>query len=453
VSLLSLTDSQRIFDQALRAARAAGVDDIEVFLGAHATALTRFANNTIHQNVAERDHMLSVRALIGQRTARATTNLADDDSIRRVVEEAIALTKVAEPDPALLPLPCPEEAGEIPTDHSRFDSATAATTPEQRALAVKEAIAIVESASASAAGIFETGEEAEVLLNSRGLFRSHRETSARFSITATARDSSGWAKASAVSADAIDPGALARSAAEKARLSASPRELPPGRYTVVLEPAAVLDLVGQIFADFSATAIVDQRSFLTGRNLAALFGPNIVIDDDVYHPLQAGAPFDGEGMARRTLRLVDGGTVRDIPYSRGSARRAGVTATGHGLPLPNETGEMPLNIVIAGGDSKMEDLIAAVDRGILVTRLWYIREVDPFEKIMTGMTRDGTFLIEGGRPVHGVRNFRFNQSVVEMLRNVVAMSPSVRASGEEASDLVAPAMTVGGFHFTEVTRF
>jgi predicted Zn-dependent protease len=114
---------------------------------------------------------------------------------------------------------------------------------------------------------------------------------------------------------------------------------------------------------------------------------------------------------------------------------------------------MPLNIVIAGGDSKMEDLIAAVDRGILVTRLWYIREVDPFEKIMTGMTRDGTFLIEGGRPVHGVRNFRFNQSVVEMLRNVVAMSPSVRASGEEASDLVAPAMTVGGFHFTEVTRF
>jgi predicted Zn-dependent protease len=453
VSLLDLSNCQRIFDQALGAARAAGVDQIEVYLGAHATALTRFANNTIHQNVAERDRMLSVRALIGQRTARATTNRDDDHSIRRVVEEAIALTKVAEPDPAVLPLPCPEEAGEIGVGHSRFDDATAATTPERRALAVKEAIAIVESASASAAGIFETGEDAEVLLNSRGLFRYHQETSARFSITATAGDSSGWAKASAVSADAIDSAALACSAAGKARLSASPRELPPGRYTVVLEPAAVLDLVGQIFADFSATSIADQRSFLTGRSRDRLFGPNIVIDDDVHHPLQAGAPFDGEGMARGTLRLVDNGTVRDIPYSRGSARRAGVTATGHGLPLPNETGEMPLNIVIAGGDAKIEDMIAAVDRGILVTRLWYIREVDPFEKIMTGMTRDGTFLIEGGRPVCGVRNFRFNQSVVEMLRNVIALSPAVRASGEEAFDLVAPAMTVADFNFTEVTRF
>jgi PmbA protein len=453
MSLLTANECHRILDQALRAARAAGVEDIEILLGAHATALTRFANNTIHQNVAERDRMLSVRALIGQRTGRATTNLSDEDSIRRVVEEAIALTKVAEPDPAVLPHPSPEEAGEIDHAPSRFDHSTAAVTPEQRALAVQEAIAIVESAAASAAGIFETGEEAEALLNSRGLFRYHEETSARFSITATAGDSSGWAKASAVSAHSIDPAALAHSAAEKSRLSASPRELPPGHYTVVLEPAAVLDLVGQIFADFSATAIADQRSFLTGRNLSALFGPNIVITDDAYHPLQAGAPFDGEGMARRRLRLVDSGAVRDIPYSRGSARRAGVTATGHGLPLPNETGEMPVNIVIAGGETNIEDMIAAADRGILVTRLWYIREVDPFEKIMTGMTRDGTFLIENGRPVCGVRNFRFNQSVVEMLRNVIAMSAAVRASGEEAFDLVAPAMTVEGFNFTEVTRF
>jgi predicted Zn-dependent protease len=453
MSLLEQAECQTIFDRAQRAARAAGVDDIEICIGANATALTRFANNAIHQNVAERDRMLSVRALIGQRTARATTNRTDDDSIRRVVEEAIALTKVAEPDPALLPLVSPEEAGEIGAAPSRFDSATAATTPEQRALAVKEAIGIVESASTTAAGIFETGEESEALLNSRGLFRFHTETSARFSITATANDSSGWAKASAVSAGAIDPAALARSAADKARLSAEPRELPPGRYTVVLEPAAVLDLVGQIFADFSATAIFDQRSFLTGRDLAGLFGENVVIHDDAYHPLQSGAPFDGEGVARRALRLVDCGTVRDIPYSRASARRAGVAATGHGLALPNDTGEMPINIVIAGGGSTLDEMIASVDRGILVTRLWYIREVDPFEKIMTGMTRDGTFLIEGGRPVHGIRNFRFNQSVVEMLRNVVAMSAPVRSSGEEAFDLVAPAMTVANFNFTEVTRF
>jgi len=446
-------ECRRIFDVARRAARSGGAEDIELLLDAHATALTRFANNSIHQNVAERDRMVSVRVLIGRRTARATTNLVDDGSIQRAVEDAIALARVAEPSDELLPLPSPAEAGEIPEHPSRFDAATAETTPERRALAVKEAIAIVESAGATAAGIFETGAATEALINSRGLFRFHEETSARFSITATAADSSGWAKASAISAAAINAAALARSAGEKARLSASPREAAPGRYTAVLEPAAVLDLVGQIFGDFSATAIHDQRSFLTGRPEGPLFGPNITIDDDVRHPLQAGAPWDGEGMARRSLRLVEGGTVREIPYARGSAKRSGVAPTGHGFPLPNETGEMPVNVVIAGGESTLERLIAAVDHGVLVTRLWYIREVDPFEKIMTGMTRDGTFLIDGGKPVCGLRNFRFNQSVVEMLRNAIAMSPAVRASGEEAMDMVVPAMTVEGFNFTEVTKF
>jgi len=446
-------ECRRIFDVAQRSARPGGIEEIELLLDSHTTALTRFANNAIHQNVAERDRMVSVRVLVGSRTARATTNLADDASIRRVVNEAIALAKVAEPSDELLPLPSPGEAGEIPAQPSRFDAATAETTPERRALAVKEAIAIVERAGATAAGIFETGAATEALLNSRGLFRYHEETSARFSITATAADSSGWAKTSAVSAAAIDAAALARSASEKARLSASPREAAPGRYTVVLEPAAVLDLVGQIFGDFSATAIHDQRSFLTGRPEGALFGPNINMDDDVRHPLQAGAPWDGEGMARRTLRLVEGGVLREIPYARGSAKRAGVAPTGHGFPLPNETGEMPVNVVIAGGDASLEHLIAAVDHGILVTRLWYIREVDPFEKIMTGMTRDGTFLIEGGQMVCGLRNFRFNQSVVEMLRNVIAMGPAERASGEEAMDMVVPAMAVEGFNFTEVTKF
>jgi len=450
---MTRAECQRIFDVAQRAARSAGMDDVELLLDAHSSALTRFANNAIHQNVAERDRMVSVRVLMGSRTARATTNLVDDDSIRRVVEEAIALTKVAEPNDELLPLPSSAEAGEIPRHPSRFDAATAETTPERRALAVKDAIAIVESSGATAAGIFETGAATEALLNSRGLFRYHEETSARFSITATATDSSGWAKASAVSAAAIDAGALARNASEKARLSASPRESAPGRYTVVLEPAAVLDLVGQIFGDFSATAIHDQRSFLTGRPEGPLFGPNITIDDDVRHPLQSGAPFDGEGVARQSLCLVEGGVIRQIPHARGSARRAGIAPTGHGFPLPNETGEMPLNVVIVGGETSLEQMIAAVDHGILVTRLWYIREVDPFEKIMTGMTRDGTFLIEGGRPVCGLRNFRFNQSVVELLRKVIAMGPAVRASGEEAMDMAVPAMTVEDFNFTEVTRF
>jgi predicted Zn-dependent protease len=208
-----------------------------------------------------------------------------------------------------------------------------------------------------------------------------------------------------------------------------------------------------MFGDFSATAIKDGRSFLTGRAHDKLFGENINITDDVYHPAQAGAPFDGEGVPRQQLLLVERGVIGRVPYSRQAARKAGVAPTGHGFPLPNELGEAPLNIVIAGGDTSVEQMIASTRRGLLVTRLWYIREVDPYQKIMTGMTRDGTFLIEDGQVVGGVRNFRFNQSLVDLLSNVQALSPPMRASGEEAFDMVVPAMLANDFHFTEVTRF
>jgi predicted Zn-dependent protease len=246
---------------------------------------------------------------------------------------------------------------------------------------------------------------------------------------------------------------LARSAAAKAARSASPRELAPGRYTVILEPPAVLDLVGQMFGDFSATAIRDGRSFLTDRAGASLFGGNITVRDDVRHPLQAGAPFDGEGVPRRTLALVESGVVGEVAASRQAAAAAGTAPTGHGFPLPNEYGEAPVNIVVSGGATPVEEMIASTDRGILVTRLWYIREVDPYQKIFTGMTRDGTFLVERGEVVCGLRNFRFNQGLIELLSNVEALSPAVRSSGEESFDMVVPAMKVNGFNFTEVTRF
>src|SRR6202035_1400251 len=171
------------------------------------------------------------------------------------------------------------------------------------------------------------------------------------------------------------------------------------------------------------------------------------------HPLQSGTPFDGEGVPRRKLTLVEAGVPRELAYARSSAHRAGVEPTGHGFPLPNEVGEAPMNIVIAGGSTSLDEMIASTDRGVLVTRLWYIREVDPYEKIMTGMTRDGTFLIENGRVTRGLRNFRFNQSIIEMLGNVEMLGPAVRASGEESFDMVVPAMKVKNFHFSEVTKF
>jgi predicted Zn-dependent protease len=448
-TLLTLENCRELFGLIQTAAKSHGISDVEALFGAHRSALTRFANNTIHQNVAEQGQWVSLRVLFDQKTARATTNRFDPDSLRAVVEQAIALTKSAAPDADLLPLAQPSAVPNV----SRFDQATADTTPRDRASAVAESIGLVEEARQTAAGIFSTGESVEAILNSAGVAAIHAETMAQFSITVMAEDSSGWAKASSVSRSDIDPLGMARSASDKARLSRAPREVPAGRYTVILEPAAVLDLVGQMFGDFSATALADQRSFLIDRLGTKLFGANINIWDDAAHPLQSGVPFDGEGLARRKLTLVDDGVPRDVAYSRSSAQRAGVEPTGHGLPVPNEMGELPVNIVIAGGDTSVDQMISSIAHGILVTRLWYIREVDPFAKIMTGMTRDGTFLIEDGRLTSGLRNFRFNQGLIDLLNNVEALSPSVRTSGEEAFDMVVPAMKVHDFNFTDVTRF
>jgi len=447
--LLPRARCQEVFGHVSAAARALGVADVEAMVAAGSSALTRFANNAIHQNVAERNANLSVRVQIDGRTARATTNRLDRSSIREVVEEAAAITKLQAPDPDLLPLAEPEDAPHV----ARLFEDTARLTPADRAQAVAGAIRLVEAAGQTAAGIYSTSESVLAILNSRGVFAYHPETMAQFSITTMAADSSGWAKASACHHRNLDPEALARAASRKADVSREPVEMPPGAYTVILEPAAVLDLVGQMFGDFSATAIGDGRSFLRDRIGRKLFGDNIAIHDDACHALQAGAPFDGEGVPRRKLALVDQGVVRDVAYCRQAAALARTKPTGHGFPLPNEYGEAPMNIVIEGGAASLDDLIASTGRGILVTRLWYIREVDPYEKIMTGMTRDGTFLIEDGRIARGVRNFRFNESLVDLLSHVEALSPPVRASGEEAFDMVAPAMKVRDFRFTEVTRF
>lgn len=447
--LLPQKRCQELFFAVQQAAARAGIEDVEVTLTSTAEALTRFANNQIGQNVAERSSVLSVRVATNGRTARASTNRLHRDGVESVVENAIALTRSSQPLPDLQPMF--GDVGERAWD--RRSEAAARCTPMARAAAVKEAIANVEARGQVAAGIYATAENVEAILNSRGLFRYYTDTLTRFSITAMADDSSGWAKSSSGIHEDVKPMELAEQAARKAELSRRPREIAPGAYTVILEPAAVLDLVGQIFGDFSGTTLADQRSFLNDRMGQQLFGSNISIYDDVQFPLQTGAPFDGEGVERRALTLVKSGVPKEVAYSRAAAVKAGEEPTGHGFPLPNEIGEAPVNIVIAGGSASLEDLVRSTAEGILVTRLWYIREVEPYEKVMTGMTRDGTFLIRGGEVAHGILNFRFNQSVVEMLKNVEALGPSVRSTGEEAFDMVVPAMKVHDFGFTEVTKF
>jgi PmbA protein len=444
--LLSDAELRRIAGKIFKLSEA---DETEVEVNVTSDALTRFANNTIHQNVAEQSLVVSVRTVFDGRTARATTNKTDDDSLRRVVASSSMLAGSQPRNPDLLPMPGPQKYGKL----SRYFENTAQATPADRARAVARVAKMAEENSQTAAGIFATGATQAAIVNSKGLFATHRQTRAEFSVTLLESDSSGWAKANSPDLAHIDPDALARSASEKAAASRHPREVASGSWTVILEPAAVLDLVGFLFYDFAGTAVLDQRSCFNNRMGKRVLGENITLFDDVFDPLQSGPPFDGEGLPRQQVLLVDQGVPCNLVYARATAKKMKVKPTGHGLSLPNEWGEAPLNLVFSGGISSVDEMVRSTDRGILVTRLWYIREVDPYEKVLTGMTRDGTFLVEGGHVTGGIRNFRFNQGMLEMLSNVELLGPAVRSAGEEAFEMVVPAMKVHNFHFSEVTKF
>ncbi|HXN23572.1 MAG TPA: TldD/PmbA family protein [Candidatus Dormibacteraeota bacterium] len=444
--VLSETTLRQIADKVFKLSDA---DETEVHLDVTSDALTRFANNAIHQNVAEQMLTISIRTVYDGRTARATTNKMDDESIRRAVLASGRIARSQPKNPRLLPMPGPQKYAKV----ERFSKTTAAATPADRARAVRGVCALAEGKGQTAAGIFATGAMQNAIANSKGLFASYQQTRAEFSVTMLEKDSSGWAKANAASIEAIDPRALAARATEKCASSRAPRKIEPGKHTVILEPAAVLDLVGFLFYDFAATAVQDQRSCFNKRMGKQVVGRNVSLWDDFSHPLQLGAPFDGEGMPRQRVLLIDRGVPKNLVYSRATAKQMNKRPTGHGFALPNEWGEAPMNLVFMGGEHSVQEMISSTERGILVTRLWYIREVEPYEKVLTGMTRDGTFLVEKGRISGGIRNLRFNQSVLEMLASIEMLGPAVRATGEESFEMVVPAMKIRNFHFTEVTKF
>jgi predicted Zn-dependent protease len=443
---LSRQQAEQIFDRVLKYSTA---EETEVLVSSSSFALTRFANNSIHQNVSEETTTLAVRVVADGRMARASTNKFDEESIRQICEDVLALARLQPPDPELLPMPGPQTYRAV----NRFFSETAELSPATRAATVASVIKRAEKNRLTAAGIFSSGASAYGLFNSRGLSAFHEETLAEFSVTMLGREGSGWAKKTSPYWPELEPQELGERAAQKALNSRKPQEIPPGKHTVILEPAAVLDLLGFLVLDFSGLAVHEQRSCLTGRVGERVFGENISLRDDVFHPSQTGAPFDGEGLPRQRVTILEHGVVKNLVYARQTAHKMGTQPTGHGFPLPNEFGEAPLNIVMEGERSSLEDMVRSTAKGLLVTRFWYIREVDPYQKILTGMTRDGTFWIEDGQVRHGVKNLRFNQSVVEMLCQVEMLGQAQRTAGEESFEMVVPAMKIRDFNFSSLTKY
>lgn len=429
------------------------VDGIEVHLVGTDIETSRFANNEMTQHQANTIDRLAVRVLSEGRQIRLETDDLSTAGVCAVVDDAIDAVKLMEKDQCLLPLPQTDNDSQWHSYPDRFEQDVTRISAADRASAISAMIGVATESKLSAAGVYATGTHFEAVGNSSGLFGYHRETHAECSVTMCGPDSTGWAKNQGPHGKQVNTLELAKRAAFKATSSSKPEAITPGRYTVILEHSAFLDLLAYLWWDFSGTSHLDKRSSLLDKLGEKVFGDNVTIEDDVYHQEQAGCPFDGEGLARKKVTIVENGVLRNLVYGRRSASRMGVAPTGHGLPEPNALGDNPMNLVIAGHGSTVADMVKDTEKGILLTRVWYVRQVDPARKIVTGMTRDGTFLVENGAVSRGIKNLRFNVSLIDLLKNVVTVGHARRTAGEEGVPQVVPAMKIADFNFTEVTRF
>ena len=436
-------------EAALAEALREGVSEAEALVMAEDSALTRFANSEIHQNVAETTGLVNLRVVVGKRVGVASTGRTDPDSLRRLAERAAAIARVVEELDDWSGLPGPTETTPVAGGYS---PTTASASPEFRAAAVRAVIGAADAAGVVAYGSFATALESTAVANSSGVrVAGTRTTSQLITVAMGPGGGTGYAEAAAVDASTIDAAAIGGEAADKARATANAISIEPGDYPVVLEEYAVVDLLDMLgYLGFSALAVQEERSFVEpGKRIGSEL---VTIRDDGRDP--AGLPlwFDYEGVAKRRVDLVERGLCRDVVFDAQTAARAGVSSTGHGLPAPNPYGPFPLNMVMEPGTALRDELIGGLDRGLLVTRFHYTNPVHPKLAIVTGMTRDGTFLVEGGRIVGPVKNLRYTQSYLAALAGTVAVGRERRTLRGFLGGVVVPAVRIEGWTFTGGTE-
>jgi PmbA protein len=442
----ALALAEQVLDRALRG----GATEAEVLLTAEDSALTRFANSEIHQNVAERSLSVSLRFVVGSRIAVIGTDRIDASGLRNLVGRAAAIARSCEALPDWPGLPAPQAADRPPVP--AWSPGTAAATPELRAEAVRAVIAEADAAGVLAFGSFSTGSEFLAIASSTGIRAAERRSAAQLLTVQTSPDGgNGYAEAVAMDATTIDAAAVGREAARKARASDNPVDLPPGDYPVVLEEYAVVDISDMLgYLGFSALAVQEGRSFFeAGKRIGSEL---VTLVDDAADPAGLPAAFDYEGLPKQRVTLLDAGVCREVVYDAQTAARAGRASTGHGLPAPNPWGPFPLNAVWSAGATPREELIGGLDRGLLVTRFHYTNVVHPKLAIITGMTRDGTFLVEDGRLVGPVRNLRYTQSYPEALAAVRAVGRERKTVRGFLGAAVVPALRLEAWTFTGATE-
>ena len=437
-------------EEAIELAATEGATQAEALVTADDSALTRFANSEIHQNVAETNVQLNLRLVMGRRVGVASTGRLDREGLRAVAEAAGRIARNVEENDEFVSLPGPLRP--IPDLPAAFAPGTAEASPELRAEGARAVIGAADDAGVTAFGSFATTTEAIAVANSLGVRAAGERTTSQLIVVAMgAEGGSGYAEKAAVDATTIDAAGLGREASAKARATANAVSVEPGDYPVVLEEYAVVDILDMLgYLGFSALAVQEGRSFAEpGRRV----GSDLVdIWDDGADPLGLPMAFDYEGVAKRRVSLIEGGVCRDVVYDAQTAARDGVESTGHGLPAPNPYGPFPLNMVMGAGNASRDELIGGLDRGLLVTRFHYTNPVHPKLAIVTGMTRDGTFLVEGGRVVGPVKNLRYTQSYLDALAGVEAVGRERRCVRGFLGGAVVPAIRIASWTFTGGTE-
>lgn len=443
VAILSREASQALLGRIIGFSKA---ERIQVSLNSSHQANTRFAANQLSTAGSVEDTSILVQSWYGPRHAVATTNDLSEESLRRVVAQSEALARLAPDDPEDMPLLGPQR---YDTVEAWFDG-TAELSPADRATAAMSALGTTRaSGDLQAAGFITTGASANALANSAGLFAYHRSTSANYTLTVRTADGtgSGWAGADHPDWSKLDYRAVSERAIAKAKASRTPVAIEPGRYTVILEPQATGDLVQLMLFYLDARRADEGRSpFVkeSGGNKVGekLLDQRISLISDPRDPDLLSQPFDGQGLPVGRQVWLEEGVLRQLIYSRYWAKKQGKEPTG-----------FPGSVRLAGGSEPVDQMIASTERGVLLTRLWYLRQVDPRTILYTGLTRDGTFLIENGKLSKALRNFRFNESPLFILNNLESLGRGERIAGTEAGgDVVMPAIKVRDFNFTSLSE-
>ena len=435
MALLTRDEARTILEKVLSYSKA---DACEANLNGNMGGNIRYARNTVTTSGAESNLNLAVQSNFGKKSGTATINEFDDASLEKAVRRSEELAQLAPENPEFMPPLGPQEY----LDTKAYFESTASITPEYRAQAALGSITPSRDNDLVSAGFLEDSASFSSMMNSAGLFAYHESTGVDFTVTVRSKDGtgSGYALRDYNDVSKLDTDKVSQIAIEKALRSTEPRAVEPGKYTVILEPAASVGLLQNMLFNMNARTADEGRSFLSKAGGGTKLGEKIVderikVYSDPTHPEVPFSPWTGDGLAQKPTTWIEDGVVKNLFYSRYWAEQKGVA------PLP-----FPGSAVMEGGDASLEDLIASTNRGILVTRTWYIRTVDPQTLLYTGLTRDGTFFIEDGKIAFPVKNFRFNESPIIMLNNLETLGKPQRINGS-----LIPPMKIRDFTFSSLS--